>query len=200
MNSELTQNSKLKIYSQDLITYDGKEFKKFPKLNAYNQKRKIKKIVYKCQYRRKDEKLRIETNQKPFCEDTIEYIETGQKVKSGYFFKKYHSLECDDMLYGKKKNLLTNIISKWKNNTYRFKKECVFYDTKDYENLLILREFRLIPIETDNKEKNKYLEYIIWGNSENIMRLKVSKNLFIDGTFHHPLDITNYLLSCTKIL
>ena len=92
LNSELTQNSKLKIYSQDLITYDGKEFKKFPKLNAYNQKRKIKKIVYKLQYWRKDEKLRIETNQKPFCEATIEYIEKGQKVKSGYFFKKYHSL------------------------------------------------------------------------------------------------------------
>ena len=83
-------------------------------------------------------------------------------------------------------NFLSNIISKWKNNTYRFKKECVFYDIKDYENRLILREFRLIPIETDNKEKNKYLEYIILGNSESIMRLKVSKNLFIDGTFHHP--------------
>ena len=63
LNSELTQNSKLIIYSQDLITYDGKEFKKFPKLNAYNRKRKIKKIVYKCQYWRKDEKLRIETKQ-----------------------------------------------------------------------------------------------------------------------------------------
>ena len=30
LNSEITQNSKLKIYSQDLITYDGKEFKNFP--------------------------------------------------------------------------------------------------------------------------------------------------------------------------
>ena len=154
---------------------------------------------------------------KSHFEATIEYIEKGQKVKSGYFFKKYHSLECD-ILYGKKKNLekniitnitdketfiekckkimnsstiydirmfkesfkkiyndsndkynfslndnfLSNIISKWKNNAYRFKKECVFYDTKDYENRLILRVFRLIPIETDNKEKNKYLEYIIW--------------------------------------
>ena len=41
--------------------------KNFPKVNAYNEKRKIKKIVYKCQYWRKDEKLRIETEQTSFC-------------------------------------------------------------------------------------------------------------------------------------
>ena len=115
-------------------------------------------------------------------------------------FKKIYNDSNDKYNFSLNDNFLSNIISKWKNNTYRFKKECVFYDTKDYENRLILREFRLIPIETDNKEKNKYLEYIIWGNSENIIRLKVSKNIFIDGTFHHSLDITNYLLSCTRIL
>ena len=60
------------------------------------------------------------------------------------------------------------------------------YDTRDYENRLILRDFRFIPLENDNKSKINSLEYIIWGNAENIMRLKVTKNLFIDGTFHHP--------------
>ena len=142
--------------------------------------------------------------------DKESFIEKCQKIMNsstiydrGMFkesFKKIYNDSNDKYNFSLNDNFLSNIISKWKNNTYRFKKECVFYDTKDYENRLILREFRLIPIETDYKEKNKYLEYIIWGNSENIMRLKVSKNIFIDGTFYHPQDITNYLLSCTRIL
>ena len=241
LNVDFTQSSKLKIFSKDLIIFDGKEYKNFPSANKYNNKRKIKKIIYKCKYWRKDEKLRSELNQKPFCEATIEYIEPQQKLKSGYFFKKDHSLECD-IFYGKEKsiiknelkkkedkelfiekchnimnssniydrslfkdsfkklyndpdikydfpinnNLLSNIITKWKNNTYRFKKECIIYDTRDYENRLILRDFRFIPLENDSKSKINSLEYIIWGNAENIMRLKVTKNLFIDGTFHHP--------------
>ena len=37
---------------------------------------------------RKDEKLRNETGQKQFCNGTIEYIEPGQNIKSGYFLKK----------------------------------------------------------------------------------------------------------------
>ena len=55
---------------------------------------------------------------------------------------------------------LSNIINKWKNYSYRFKKECVLYDTKDYENRLIFREYRIIPQESDSKSKNKFLEYI----------------------------------------
>ena len=78
---------------------------------------------------------------------------------------------------------LTNIITEWKTTSYRFKKECIMYDTKDYDNRLILREYRIIPLESESKSTNKFLEYIIWGNSENIMRLKASKHIFIDVTF-----------------
>ena len=64
----------IKIGLKDCILYNGKEYKKYQKVNKYNNKRKIKKIIYKCKNYRKDEKLRIETNQKPFCEATLEYI------------------------------------------------------------------------------------------------------------------------------
>ena len=95
-------------------------------------------------------------------------------------------------------NVLSNIITKWKTTSYRFKKECILYDTKDYDNRLILREYRIIPLESESKSTNKYLEYIFWGNSENIMRLKASKHIFIDGTFHHPPDFYQMLIIMYK--
>ena len=44
---------------------------------------------------RKDEKLRIETGQKKFCNSTLEYIYPGQNKKNGYFLKRDHSTECE---------------------------------------------------------------------------------------------------------
>ena len=131
-------------------------------------------------------------------------------MKSGYFFKKDHSVECEE-INGKSKiilkdnlkinedkldfiakcvnnmnsstiydrhlfkeafkklcndpnikynfpldnNFLSNIITKWKNTSYRFKKECISYDTKDYDNRLILREYRIILLESESKSTNK---------------------------------------------
>ena len=202
---------------------------------------------------RKDEKLRNETGQKQFCNATIEYIEPGQNVKSGYFLKKVHSLECDDLynqkkikienqqkkskkelfvelcenimnksniydrrlfkeefknLYNDKKytfdfsmndNMLSNIITKWKNNNMRFTKASILSEIKDYNNRLILREYRIIPLEFGNRKLRKnHLEYVIWANSENILRLKVSKNLFIDDTFHHTKEFYQLLIIMYK--
>ena len=79
-----------------------------------------------------------------------------------------------------------------------FKKECVLYDIKDKENRLLLRDYRLIPVEGSSREKQIYHEYIIWGNAENIMRIKVSKHIFIDATFHHPPDFYQLLIIMYK--
>ena len=57
----------------------------FSTVNKYNEERK--KIIFKCQCLRKDEKLKKEINQSLFCQGTIEYIEHGQNVNSLYFFK-----------------------------------------------------------------------------------------------------------------
>ena len=113
-------------------------------------------------------------------------------------FKKLYNNENVKYNFPIDNNFLSNIINKWKNNTYRFKKEIILYDTKDYENRLILREYRIIPQESKSNNKNNFLEYIIWGNYENIMILKASKNLFIDGTFHHPPDFYQMLIIMYK--
>ena len=83
-------------------------------------------------------------------------------------------------------NMLSNIITKWKNSTYKFKKECAQYNLYDYQNRLLLRDYRSIFLELPNKKNATLLEYIIWGNNENISRMRISENIFIDGTFHQP--------------
>ena len=81
------------------IYFKGKEFKKYSRYNIYNSKRKLKKIIYKCVNNRKDDRIRRATNQQTFCNATIEFIEPGQNVKSGYFIKSYHSEECLEFYY-----------------------------------------------------------------------------------------------------
>ena len=71
----------------------------------------------------------------------------------------------------------------------RFIKASILSEIRDYNNRLILREYRIIPLELGiRKFRQNYLKYLIWANSENISRLKASMNLFIDATFHQPKE------------
>ena len=83
--------------------------------------------------------------------------------------------------FSKDDNMLNNIISNWKYKTYRFKKESVLYNKKDYKNRIILREYIFI----ESKKKFQELEFIICGNAENIIRMRLSHHYYIDATFHH---------------
>ena len=82
-------------------------------------------------------------------------------------------------------NLLSNIINNWKMKTNKFTKYSIFDNKYDYMGQLILREYRYI-YSPFKKKKNKFNEFIIWCNDENLNRIRKSKNIFIDGTFHHP--------------
>ena len=44
------------------------------------------------------------------------------------------------------------------------------------------------------KKKSNNYEYIIWINSENLKRIRKSKHIFIDGTFHHPPDFKQMII------
>ena len=59
-------------------------------------------------------------------------------------FKKLFNNENIRYKFPLDNNFFSNIITKWKNNTYWFKKEYILYDTKDYENRPIFREYRII--------------------------------------------------------
>ena len=96
---EIEENLLKKV--DDSIFFEGKEFKKYSRFNYYNDKRKIKKIIYKCINNRKDDRIKRATGNQPFCNGNIEYIEPGQNVKSGYFIKTNHSEDCIEMDYKK---------------------------------------------------------------------------------------------------
>jgi len=83
-------------------------------------------------------------------------------------------------------NILNNIINRWRVKTNRFTKMTVLDNSHDYKNRLILREFRSLYIHINNSNQLKLCEYIIWRNDENIARMRISKNYYIDATFHHP--------------
>ena len=91
-----------------------------------------------------------------------------------------------------------NIITKWKNCSYKFTKASVLYNKYDYDQRLILREFKSIYIQTEKKNQPINYEYIIWANEENLNRIIKSNNLFIDGTFHHPNEFQQLLIIMYK--
>ena len=49
----------------------------------------------------KEDRFRRASGKQTFCNATIEYIEPGQNVKSGYFIKSFHSEDCFEMDYKK---------------------------------------------------------------------------------------------------
>ena len=75
---------------------------------------------------------------------------------------------------------------------------CIFKNKYDNDNRLILRDYRNIPIKENEKLSTSEYEYIIWGNNENISRMRQSKNFFIDGTFHHPQEFKQLLVIMYK--
>ena len=95
-------------------------------------------------------------------------------------------------------NLLSNLINNWRKTSNRFTKLCIFNNKFYYENRLILREYRNIPLEENKKISFASYEYVIFGNNENIARIRKSRHFFIDCTFHHPPDFTQMLIIMYK--
>ena len=70
------------------------------------------------------------------------------------------------------------------------------YDNQlDYRNNLILRRAFYSP---PKGKKLRLNEYIIWYNEENIRRFRKTKNIFVDGTFHHPPGFAQLLIIMYK--
>ena len=86
VNNENINESTLREVSKDTILYQGKQFKNFATVNKYNDKRKIKKFIYKCQYLRKDKKLRKETSRPPFLSSDNRIYRAWTKYQIRIFF------------------------------------------------------------------------------------------------------------------
>ena len=114
-----------------------------------------------------------------------------QEESKKIYYKNYYNFPISN-------TLLSNIISKWKSNANRFTKSTVLYNIYDYQNRLILREYRCKYISTKNKTTPDLYEYIIWVNDENIMRKRKSKHYYIDVTFYYPAEFKQLLIFMYK--
>lgn len=71
------------------------------------------------------------------------------KISEKYTIQKKFDFEI-------KIDFLSNIITEWKNNSNRFSKTSVLENPYDYQGRLILRDFRSIYIEVENKNPPYY--------------------------------------------
>ena len=87
-----------------------------------------------------------------------------------------------------KENTIKNIIGRWKANSLRFTKYNSLENRINKNNELILWEYNNSAIFTSNKKNPIPSEYFIWTKNQIIARVRISNHIFIDGTFHHPIN------------
>ena len=134
----------------------------------------------------KDKNNPIKNNKDNFVSQCELFMNSSDIYDRRLFKKKFKDLYNNESYdYPINNNFLNNIIIRWRSKTTKFTKISVFENAYDYSNRLILREFQSIYIHI-GKKKLQLCEFIIWGNDENIARMRLSKNYFIDATFHHP--------------
>ena len=93
---------------------------------------------------------------------------------------------------------LNNLITAWCKNSKKFTKYTIFDNQLDYSGDQLLRDYRnFFNYEKKYKKLIGY-EFIIWGNSENILRMAKSLVWFFDGTYHHPDGFEQLLLVMYK--
>ena len=147
-------------------------------------------------------KIKInELNKEKFvqmCEDVMNSSNIYDRNLFKDEFKKIYNNPENNFNFPINNTYLGNIISNWKNKSYKFTKASVLYNKYDYNQRLILREFKTISLQTEKKNNPIKYEYIIWANDENLNRISKSNHLFIDGTFHHPIDYCQLLIIMYK--
>ena len=78
-NSNQVIEKNIKLINVDSFIFNGKTFKKYYRDNKYKKEDRISRLIFKCIYHRKDEKIRIELKKSYFCNVTI--ILPGQNKK-----------------------------------------------------------------------------------------------------------------------
>ena len=91
-----------------------------------------------------------------------------------------------------KENTIKNIIGRWKHNSLKFTKYNALEHRYNKNNELILWDYVNTVIYSSNKKNEIPSEYFIWSSNQMISRARISNHLFIDGTFHHPINFAQY--------
>ena len=135
------------------------------------------------------------TDKQKFIEDCEKIMNSSEIFDRNLYKDEFKKLYNSQKLnFGIDNNFISNIITKWKLKTNRFKKISVLDNPKDYNNRLILTEYRTIYTQEEKKKEPQKIEYIIWANEENLRRIRISNHYFIDSTFHHPVEYKQLLI------
>ena len=97
-----------------------------------------------------------------------------------------------------KENTIKNIIGRWKHNSLKFTKYNALEHRYNKNNELILWDYVNTVIYSSNKKNEIPSEYFIWSSNQMISRARISNHLFIDGTFHHPINFAQLLIILFK--
>ena len=97
-----------------------------------------------------------------------------------------------------KENTIKNIIGRWKANSLRFTKYNAIENKYNKNNELRLWEYNNSAIYISNKKNPINNEYFIWTSDQIIARARIANHLFIDGTFHHPINFSQLLIIIFK--
>ena len=85
------------------------------------------------------------------CEDVMNSSNIYDSRLFKEEFKKIYNIPNNRFNFPISNTYLGNIITKWKNCSYKFTKASVLYNKYDYDQRLILREFKSIYIQTEKK-------------------------------------------------
>ena len=107
----------------------------------------------------------------------------------------FNEIKYDFLL---KENTIKNIIGRWKKNSLRFTKYNAIENRNNKNNELILWEYNNNAILASIKKNLFPIEYFIWTSNQMIERARLSKHLFIDATFHHPIGFAQLLITIIK--
>ena len=120
--------------------------------------------------------------------------------KSEFTMKLQNIYNENNYKFALKENTIKNIIGRWKQNSLKFTKYNALEHRYNKNNELILWDYVNTIIYSSNKKKEIPSEYFIWSSNPMISRARISKHLFIDGTFHHPIKYAQLLIILFKDL
>ena len=147
--------------------------------------------------------IKIETNLIGTYNDYInrcfKYLDSTEEYNKKEFKTALQNIYNENKYSFKlKENTIKNIIGRWKANSLRFTKYNAIENKYNKNNELRLWEYNNSAIYISNKKNPINNEYFIWTSDQIIARARIANHLFIDGTFHHPINFTQLLIIIFK--
>ena len=148
---------------------------------------------------KKKEAPKIINDYNDYIQKCFNYLDTTENYNKSEFTMKLQNIYNENNYnFALKENTIKNIIGRWKHNSLKFTKYNALEHRYNKNNELILWDYVNTVIYSSNKKNEIPSEYFIWSSNQMISRARISNHLFIDGTFHHPINFAQLLIILFK--